>query len=432
MGLLDELCSIESYDALSNVLIDTKLHPMQTVDILKILYRKCGIFVYPTGTGKTFLAAGCMKMLLNENPDRKFIFCMKFSQLAQTPKKLERILGVKIISTSAEAKDIKNIMKSGKFLEYQVLLITHDCLNSKDFTQILFKNKQHYCCIFIDEAHNVANVLGSNRGAMISAICRQFEYRIALTATPITSDIKQLCNLANILDPSTYNNPKILEKKILNGSFSIKDDPCFFVSRTREEMGAEIQVNTYLRLIEPQLNQIGLYGEEATKACRIDGINQALDLIELLKEKISLKQRGLVFVNRHAVREHLLSYLDRENIKYCCINGNTSLEERSILMEKFNDKKEFDVVLTSVTEALDLDCNFVYFYEITLNVDQMIGRSARGLTKKSIDVYFSVTEDTGEVDKISNVIKTNKMIKRSINKSCKALSDLENTYVDLG
>ena len=65
---------------------------------------------------------------------------------------------------------------------------------------------------------------------------------------------------------------------------------------------------------------------------------------------------------------------------------------------QFNEEKSLDVVITSVTTALDLDCDYVIFYEFTVDVKQMIGRAHRGLGDKELDVIFIITEDTSEID----------------------------------
>lgn len=416
--------NLKSYRALSGILKNTTLHDLQVVDSLKILHRKCGIFIYPVGTGKTYLAASAIRMLMNEKSDRKFLFVMKFSQLAQTPLKLERLLGLRTITTTAESSKIKSVIESEKFLDYDILIITHDCLNSDRFTDVLYKHRDKFCCIIIDEIHNLSNIMGSKRGAMIKAMCSKFEYRIGLTATPITSNLEQLCNISNLIDPVKYNDTRSLYNSLINGRVSLEDDPCFFIIRTRSELDADIKVNASIRLIEALPHQFNLTGEELINACRVNGKQQLADLVSVIKEKIGKGKRGLVYINRHKIREKVESIFRENGIRYCSINGNTSTEDRMFFMEKFNKDREYDVVITSITEAIDLDCDYVYFYELTLNVEQMIGRATRGLKKKIIDVFFSVTDSTGEVEYFDKVLEVNKVIRGILGHGCESLDQL--------
>ena len=51
----------------------------------------------------------------------------------------------------------------------------------------------------------------------------------------------------------------------------------------------------------------------------------------------------------------------KSGIRYGCINGCTKRSEDRETMQRFNKDRELDVVITSITEAIDLDCDWVMF-----------------------------------------------------------------------
>ena len=93
-----------SFDAIKYVLDGVESHPLQCIDVMKMLYNKKSVVVYDTGLGKTVLSAAVMKLLWRENPSRKFIFVGMHDQLVQTPQKLENMCGRRVIAADASAK----------------------------------------------------------------------------------------------------------------------------------------------------------------------------------------------------------------------------------------------------------------------------------------------------------------------------------------
>lgn len=61
-------------------------------------------------------------------------------------------------------------------------------------------------------------------------------------------------------------------------------------------------------------------------------------------------------------------------------------------------KREVDVLITSVSESLNIDADTVIFYEFTTKIKQVMGRAHRGLYGKELELVFIVTKDTAEVE----------------------------------
>lgn len=392
-----KLASMQSFEAIKEVLDGISLHDLQCIDIMKMLASKRSIVSYSTGLGKTVLAAGVMKLLWNEDPSRKFIFFGTKDQLTQTPRKLEAMCGRKVVASFASADSLQTLFDLN-YGDYSVLFLTHGVLSKDRLMNDLFKHRSEYCGVFIDEAHELSNVGFAKSASILAGVVRQFEYCYALTATPITTAVKQLAKLSNLVDSVRFPDARKLELRFNNGATTLEDYPCFYINRTRADFGSQAKYNGLVEFVEPlphQRKECG--GNKLFSLCKGPGAYpQAERLVSLVKQRSEC--RGLIYVNQHEVREWILPFLEKAGVKYACVNGYTKLSDRMEIERQFNEEKSLDVVITSVTTALDLDCDYVIFYEFTVDVKQMIGRAHRGLGDKELDVIFIITEDTSEID----------------------------------
>lgn len=428
MSLENDIMEYKSFEAIQNCLSGIELHDLQCVDVMRMLIGKRAIVSYSTGLGKTVLAAAVMRLLWNEKPDRKFIFLGKYDQLSQTPGKLERYLGRKVVSSYAEAKSIDKLL-SESYQNFSVLFLTHDVLRSERFMNDLFANKDQYCGLFIDEAHELSNAGYAQTATILSGMAMQFEFCFALTATPIVSSVSQMSKLMNIVDYKKFPDVNKVRRELTSGKLRIDDYPCFFINRTREDFGSKANYRGMVEFVDPLPHQlVKCGGNQLFSICKGEGAYpQAEALVRLIKLRTG--KRGLIYINQHDVRAWVLPFLDEAGIRYRCINGTTSFYERNEIMNEFNEEKSLDVIITSVTTALDLDCNYVVFYEFTVNVKQMIGRAHRGLGDKVLDVIFVVTSDSAELDYFyNNIYEISMIIQGILNQD---YSELEQVSMEL-
>lgn len=396
--LVDKLCARNSYAALNDILNGAVLHDLQCIDVLKMLAMKRALVIYDTGTGKTLLAATAMKLLIREDPSRIFLMFVKKDQILQTPRKLKDFAGLSCIVTTAESKTSARDFLNKNLTDYNVIMLTHECLHNEDVLEAIYQIKDKITGIIIDEAHEYNNFNNASSAAVLKAMVSRFEYVWGLTATPIVSDLLQLARITNLLNPTRYPDVKSLCRKLENGSFSIAFDPGFFINRKASDLGRTSDPKGYVVSVSPQPYQKGcsLGGVALFQRCKGEGaVNQVNALIELISDNIAQGKRGLVFISQATILEWVITNLRETSIRFTCINGNTSFEDRSVIEEKFA-KNEYDVILTSVTTAVDLDCEYVVFYEFTVMVSQMIGRAHRSLEPKELNVYFIITKDTNE------------------------------------
>lgn len=410
MMLENQLASMTSFKAIKNVVSGIELHDLQCIDVMKMLCSKRAIVSYATGLGKTVLAAAVMNLLWNEDSSRKFIFIGMSNQRLQTPAKLEAMCKKSVISVS-KAKDSLDALFARDYTQFSVLFLTHEALQSDRLLNDLFKHRNEFCGIFIDEAHELSNVHCAKMATILSSMSQCFEYCYALTATPIISSVAQMARLANVVHPTKFPNIRRLTSALNSNQYSIENDPCFWINRTRAEMGSIAKYNGILEWVTPLPYQREWCGGSALMVqCKGYGAEpQVRTLVRCILERAG--HRGLIYVNQHQIREWILPFLEKAGIKFGCINGATSLSERAKIIKQFNEEKSLDVIITSVTTALDLDCDYIIFYEFTVEVKQMIGRAHRGLGDKTLDVIFIITDDSPEIDYfINNIYKVSMVI----------------------
>jgi ERCC4-related helicase len=393
----NEVLQLQSYKAIENLLTGYVAEDFQCVDFIKALYFKCGVWTYDTGLGKTLEASGVMKMLVNEIPSRRFIMFIEKGQLSQTPKKIRDATGLSILTVTGEAADIEAKLFNRNFLNYQVLMLTHDTLNNPTVMRLLYDVKGSYCGIFVDEVHKVSNFRESQSAWMLRALLRNFEYRYGMTATPITTKLSQLVDIAHMFDWKRFLDLTELTRAVERGYSLVEIFPDFFFNRTRRDLGIISNYRTHMVMVEPEPHQVGKFGMGLTKITKgPDAVRQATELTSIIKN--NLPNRGLVYINQHKVREWVLPFLESAGIRFDCIHGKvTNMAKRDDIMQRFNNG-ELDVVITSVTTALDLDCEYVIFYEFCTDIKQMMGRAQRGLNPKTLDLYFMFTLKTGEIE----------------------------------
>lgn len=426
------LCEMQSFDAIKDILNGYELHPLQCIDVMKMLAAKRCLVIYATGKGKTLLACAVMKLLWNEDSSRHFIMFVKKDQLIQTPKKIQDACGREVISTAADADSLQRIF-SEDYTKYSVLMLTHDCLGNQKIMSELFKVRDKYCGVIIDEAHELNNVYFAQSASMLASVVGNFEYCWALTATPIITDVGQLTKLATIVDKKRFPDYLVLKRYLLSKSDGVESMPWFFIKRDGNDFGGKLDYRGIVAWADPMPHQCApCGGNDLMLLCKGDGaVNQAELLVELIKERKG--RRGLVYVNQHKVREWILPFFDRAGIRFDCINGYTSGSKRAEIMDRFNTTKELDVVVTSVTTAVDLDCDFVIFYEFTLETKQMIGRAHRGLGDKILDIIFIITDGTYEVDYFqNNILARSLMIQNVLKMNYSEMEDAEREIQERG
>lgn len=389
-GLLDDIDSIKSYEAIAR-LTTPNLTDMQSKDLLHALAVKTFCCMYDTGLGKTFIAAAFMKALKNRNPDAKFLLFGTAAQLTQTPEKIQSISGLKVKGFNESPYDV---FTENDLNNNDVIMLTHGCLNVKEHMMMLSFYLDRFDGIVIDEMHLVSNFIKSRNAQMLQSILENFEYRLALTATPITTDSDQLARALHMINPREVPDWKeiSMDIKSFGASSLLGNLKELFVVRQRPQNNHE-GIPIIVPAMPHQLGASGQYMFETTKGPGATAQHQKV--LEIIKSHKG--QPGLIYANRRVVQKALVDFLVANGVRVALKNGSTTKVKTKQIITDFRNGM-YDVLITNTKEALDLDCDWVMMYEFTPHVKQFIGRAERGFISKNLKVYFIFTKDTGEFD----------------------------------
>lgn len=386
----------KSVKSLSGVLNDIKLEDFQTVDIAASLVKKCVIIGHETGMGKTYMASAFMKCLINENKSRKFLMVVKTNQLNETPTKIANATGLRVCTVSSSYDSLSQHILSEDFIKSDIVIIAAEVLNVDGAFTMIYKHRKLFCGLIVDEAHEFTNVDGCTRAFRVDCMAKHMEYLMLMTATPMTTKLEQFTTLVYFTDRETFWNTQSLLHGLKKPQYSFTEDyPGVYIRRSRKDLGIGNNYKTKSLYVEPTPEQEFVKGKDFRIASKGFGAYpQVQKLVETIKNE--RPNRGIVYIRHHAVRRFVESYLKEEGIRYACINGQTNMVRRAEISKAFYNN-EYDVVLTSVTTSIDLDCDYIFFYEFTSDARQVIGRGERGLVPKTLNIYFLFTLHPREI-----------------------------------
>lgn len=411
-SFVKELRNRGSYLAMNSVFSaeeDIFLEDFQTVDTISALQCKRYIIVYETGLGKTYIAGAIMRILSDKDKTCKHLMVCLNAQLEQTPNKVAKISGLRVKVFTAKQEDIL-ALKYCSLDSFDVMIVTQEVLNNIDAMQYLYTVKDNFKSIIVDEAHEFCNYYNSSSGELLRSVVNKFKYAFALTATPITTSSLQLAQLTHIFRRDLIADAWGVSKMLDSGYPIIEDNPDLFTVRTRQNVDAITNYKVKIMICKPMKHQKDIKGEQMFNILKGDGATrQVRYLIDVLKEHSTSNETGLVYIRHHNVRDWVCKHLDNTGIRYACVNGEFNTigsykkVPRTVIYDKFRDG-EIDVILTSVTHGIDLECDYIFFYEFFVDIKQMLGRGHRGLNPKDLLVYFLFTLDTGEIPYFINKI----------------------------
>ena len=404
----------------------------QSVSILLWLYAKRGGFIFDPGLGKTLTISGALKLLHANDNSLKCLFFIKKSQITQTAKDVRLYSGLRVVTTTAESDQVSTRMLFRNTDNYDVLMLTHETLDREDVMYFLYENIYRFAVCVVDEAHYLLNYKESDRAMMLEAILPRFERVALLTATPLLTSYEQFAYFLYLLDHVKFKDVSKMVSYMKDGNRLDTIFPLNIYNYDRASLGIPNIYNSIPVFVEPHDFQRGATGEHVLQKTRGEGsVNQVTELIRGIRVQKSRGKKGIVFCYYHNSREYMLPFFDKTDIKYGCIHGNTPQNERDSVQNAFNSG-ELDVVIISVSEAINLDCDYVYLYQYTVKLKQIIGRAERGINPKIMDLFFMFTLDTGDADYfIENIYKKAEFVRSAIGKEYTEFLELGRTLKEM-
>lgn len=411
------MTEFKSLNTVENIIEGLDLPDFQNIGVQKALLNNKMLLAFDTGTGKTYTYSVFVRALLNNNPEGKHIFVIIHDSINQAPSDIANLISAPVFAFSGKYEDYKKFKR--RWNEASVIILTYECFQNMELLSFLYDRLTEVESFVIDEAHHVSGWDVSDTAFIIRSFTHYIPYVIALTATPITSRKEQYYQIMNILDRnlSPRRDETFLDK------YSER-----YMAVNRSDYLIKGNYKTILELVEPSVHQIGEIKGIISRVIKGTGaVNQVNKLLCVVKEKLNQNKKVIIYVNYHDTREWIEKHFDLENIKYVSLHGRiTKQDERKNILNRFNDG-DTNVLITSVSESLNITSDVVIFYEFTTKIKQVMGRAHRGLGAKELELIFIITKDTMEIDYFMKYIyKRSLIIQNLLGKDYQEFIDIGN------
>ena len=420
---------------------------------LKLLdyYKLGGILADDMGLGKTIQVLSVIldyKKSIKNKSERKTSIVISPSSLVlnwlSEAQKFAPSLKVQVINgTTEERKEKINNLE-----ENDVILTSYDLLK-RDIDIYKTKNYEFRYAI-ADEAQYLKN---SNTQNAISIKKIKAQTRFALTGTPIENSLAELWSIFDFIMPgylfayrkfkNMYEIP-IVKEQDENATQKLKllIQP-FILRRTKQEVLTELpdkMVTVLNNEMNEEQNKIYLTylaqaKEEVKDVLEADNINASQikilsiltrlrqicchpslfienyngessklnQCLEIVEDAINSGHRILLFSTYTSMLSIIEKYLEKKNIKYLKLTGQTKVTERVDLVNQFNEDKNIKIFLISLKAGgtgLNLTgADMVIHYDPWWNLSaesQATDRAYRIGQKNNVQVYKLITKNSIE------------------------------------
>lgn len=375
------------FQNLNNVLPDVELWDFQREGMQKVFSNQKMLLAFDTGTGKTFTYAGIVRGLLNRNPDKKHVLVIINDSITQVPRDVSQLVRVAVEAFDGTEESAGRL----RFFwdRTSILILTMEAFRVFGVVKFLFDHLMEIESFTIDEAHHCSNWDTSDTAFMIRALAQYVPYVIELSATPMTRVSQQYYRLMNILDRRRSRT----RDETYVGAYVDR-----YMSVNRRDYDIKGQYVSTLVEVQPTMEQLQPQHGIIFKKLKGTGATpQVKALIETVQQRLAENKRVIVYTHYHDSRRWIETNFTEHGISFVSLHGKVVKKvEREGILNAYREGK-VDVLITSVTESLNIDADVVIFYEFTTLVKQVIGRAHRGLAGKPLEIVFIITKGTDEV-----------------------------------
>ena len=373
---------------IENIIPDLELPSFQNVGVYQALINKKMLLGFDTGTGKTITYAVFVRGLLNRNPEKKHIFVIIHDSIIQAPSDISSLAAVPVEVISGERGEAGRL--SNLWERTSIFVMTYESFRNLNVVLFLYNHLTEIESVVVDEAHHCGNWDSSNTAFMIRALTRYISYVDGLSATPATRTNAQFYRIMNLIDRN-------LSSQRDESNYGAYLDRYLPVNRGDYDMKGDYITTS--EIVTPMPHQVGNIKGDVFRVIKgPNAVNQVERLVKVVLDRKRKGQSVIVYVHLHCVREWVEQHFRDVGITFESLTGRvTKQAERQRMLDSFNNR-EVDVLITSVSESLNIDADVVVFYEFTTRIKQVMGRAHRGLAGKRLELVFIITRDTAEVD----------------------------------
>lgn len=411
-------------------------------------YNFGGILADDMGLGKTIQLVSVILSYVenNENPKASIVICPSSLTLNWYNEIKKFAPSLKVLLINGNALERKS--KISQIEDYNVAICSYDIL--KRDIDIYKEKKYEFKYIIADEAQYIKNNNTQNFKAIKEI---QAETRYALTGTPIENSLSELWSIFDFVMPGylfsyrkfkeLYETPIVKDEDgqamkrlkmliepfilrrikedvltelpdktitVLNNEMEDEQQRIYmsYMSQVKEEIETEISVNGFeksqIKILSllMRLRQICChpslfienYKGESSK------LNQC---IQIVKDAIESGHKILLFSGYTSMFDIIEEELNKENISYYKLTGQTKVSDRIKLVDEFNENPDVKVFLISLkaggTGLNLIGADMVIHYDPWWNLsaeNQATDRTYRIGQKKNVQVYKLITKNSIE------------------------------------
>ncbi len=434
-------------------------------------YKFGGILADDMGLGKTLQIIALLSTQLKcKNKATSIVVCpstLVLNWKAEVEKWCDSIK-VLIINGTAEERN----KKLNTYQEYDLIITSYDLLK-RDVENYEDKDFKY---IIADEAQYIKNALTQNATSLKAL---KGEVKFALTGTPIENSIAELWSIFDFIMPGYLYNYNKFKKKFEEPILKYEDKEALnrlkklispfvlrrvkkdvltelpeknitvmknemekeqekiylsYLAQTRKEVAEELSDNSFekskfkILMLLTRLRQICCHPSLFIKNYD-SGSGKLKQCLDLIVDAIESGHKILLFSSYTSMFEIIEKELNKLNIEYFKLIGNTPVNKRIEMVDEFNNSESAKVFLISLKAGgtgLNLtSADVVIHYDPWWNVsseNQATDRAYRIGQKNSVQVYKLITNNSIEE-------KINKMQERK-EKLSKDVLSTEETFIN--
>lgn len=387
------------------------LAPFQTRLLAYALINKRCILSADTGLGKTGLACGLINAVNQKQPSMRWLLICPAFNMVQTYEELCDSLYTAQVVCSDNRKGSRMFLTSLSLRDWDVAVLSYEALANMEIQKYLLENRELIQGLIIDESQLVCNLNGTT-SVMLESMSLQMEYMIMLTATPIRVNVGQFIKQIHMLDRDIFGNevgnainyytkyddefkpvgvehlPRLLEE--ISGRY---------ISITRSELNLKGSYTVNPILCTPNKDYSDVDRKDVPRLVKGDYDGCAMQALYSEVSKMESKGlKGLIYVNLNENKDKVQRYLKDRGIETDVFDGQhtkTKVQKEKVKSRFINN--EVNCLITNLTVGVNLQCDYIIFYELTFDFKQMLGRGERGLKSNNLYLSFIVVDNSDDV-----------------------------------
>ena len=448
----------DKYEIPKGLKADLREYQKVGFDWLKTLdeYKLGGILADDMGLGKTIqLLAVIMSYVENSKDEKKnpvLVVCPSSLTLNWKEEANKFTPSLSTLVISGDSKERENLISI--IDKYNIVITSYDLL--KRDINLYKKHDYTFRYIIADEAQYIKNNNTQN-AKVIKEI--KAETRFALTGTPIENSLAELWSIFDFIMPGylfSYNKFKVLyetpiskdEDKETMANLKNMIEP-FVLRRIKENVLTELpdktitvlnnemtgdQLKIYLSYMQNAKKQAkeeieanGLENSQIKilsllmrlrQICCHPGLflenfegesSKLTQCMEIVKDAVKSGHKILLFSGYSSMFSYIEDELQKNNVEYFKLTGQTKIEDRMDLVNRFNSDEKIKVFLISLkaggTGLNLIGADMVIHYDPWWNLsaeNQATDRTYRIGQKRNVQVYKLITKNSIE-EKIYNL-----------------------------